>query len=97
MDSIPSNQFVVGWIDNTIKYFKKNGIQVPETLNIPQQLNYKHFTGRFYKETLVGDLKNAPERYPWPLFIKPKVIKKFASGVLKNPKDIKIIFQMKYF
>lgn len=91
VDSIPSNQFVVGWIDNTIQYFEQNGIEVPEALNIPNQLNYKHFTGRFYKQVRAGELKNNPKKYQWPLFIKPKVIKKFASGVLSKPDSIKVI------
>jgi hypothetical protein len=91
VDSIPSNQFVVGWIDNTIQYFEANDINVPPALNIPPKLNKKDFTGRFYKEVRAGELKNNPEKFQWPLFIKPKVIKKFASGVLSKPNDIKVI------
>lgn len=91
IDRIPKNQFVIGWIDNTIKYLNQSGIKVPTALNIPAELNTYEFTKRNCDTTSIWDLKNKTDKYQWPLFIKPLVIKKFASGVLKNPKDIKII------
>lgn len=87
------NHLVIAWIDNTISFFEKNGIKVPEALNIPLQLHKptQFLGGRVVTETTARYLKEYPERFTWPLFIKPKIIKKFASGVLSKPDSIRVI------
>ena len=83
VDSIPKNQFVIAFVETTIKYFELNGIKYPTPLNIPEEL--KKYAKRETKNAYLSDIISYPEIYKFPLFIKPaNKLKACPSGVVKE-------------
>jgi hypothetical protein len=94
IDSIPKNQFVIAFVENTIKYFDRTGIKYPSPLNIPEELmSYAKREIRY--STLDFFIANAhnPAHFNFPIFIKPAhKLKGCPSGVLKKPTDVALLF-----
>lgn len=90
IDTVPFSKdiVVVAFIEDSIKYFKDNNIEIPKPLNIPKELWKDEYLLRYIyidsfqalKETAWQDL---------PKFVKPvDQVKQFSSGILTNPYTI---------
>lgn len=89
---IPKNQFVVGDIDTTIKYFNKTGIKVPSPLNIP--FDIEKYAKRDTLIVYLHELLDSPINFKFPLFMKPHdTLKGCPSGVLtKGDNNMRALF-----
>jgi hypothetical protein len=84
---IGDNIIVVGSVESTISFFKRNKINIPKPLNIPEEL--KMFLGRDIQITTMGEFRNNPTL---PIFIKPyDKIKSFPSGVVNYKSTINLL------
>ncbi len=84
IDEVPAKptNLVVGFVEDTLKYFEKLGIPKMDALNIPFQL--QNYCGRTIEYTTIG-LAKALDYYP--IFVKPVITKQFVAGVLKGKED----------
>lgn len=75
---------VVGYIEDTIKYFQLHNIQYPSPMNIPDGLNYPSIVGRrVFKSVPFKEVREICEELKWErVFIKPAdKLKGFTAGV----------------
>lgn len=86
----PKNIILVGPIDDTIEYFKRNNIIVPEALNIPTCLY--PFCKRYVRKGIINDFVKSND-LGLPVFVKPLELKKFSAGVLTKQKSIDTFFK----
>jgi hypothetical protein len=85
---ISPNNIVVAYIEDTIKYFKNLGVDIPKAINIPKELI--KYTKRNIRYMTMGEFKNDPQI---PVFVKPnKFAKEFVSGVIKKSDSKKYFF-----
>lgn len=80
----PDN-IVIGFIEDTIAYFDKHGVNYPKPLNIPINI-HEAYVGRKIRHSFpihkVMDLKG-------PIFIKPaNRVKEFSAGVIQDPSKL---------
>lgn len=89
IEEVPATKFniVIGPIEDTISYWKRIGVEAPEALNVP--LSLRAYTERYIVYTTMKGVRNKTE---FPFFIKPKKIKAFIPGVVKNEKELNIFF-----
>ena len=91
IEEVPKNQFVVCFIEDTIKYLELAGIEIPIPLNIPEEL--MKYTNREINTANLQDIISQPELFIFPIFIKPYAkLKAFSSGVLSKPTGLSLIF-----
>jgi len=89
IEEVPISRYniIVGFIEETSKYFKKLGIETPLSLNIPSEI--RHYAGRKISETTMGEFR---KDNTYPIFAKPNgLAKEFVAGVIKKTED-KILF-----
>lgn len=84
----PWDILVVACVEDTIKYFKKVGINVPNSINIPDSI--RHFISRsLYYMTLEHFKDFEKER---PMFVKPAFqTKAFPSGVIRKRNNLGLL------
>lgn len=87
------NVVLVSDIDDTLEYFKRNLINIPSALNIPEKLNSMEFLKR--KVTKM-DIDEDFKALDLPVFIKPLRVKKFESGVAKKKETINWLYNSYY-
>lgn len=89
IEEVPASKYniLVGCIEDTEKFLAKLGIDVPEALNIP--LSLRSFTGRW---VLYTTMKGVRAGTSFPFFIKPKRLKRFIPGVVKDNRELGIFF-----
>ncbi len=86
INEVPANKksMIIGFIDDTVKFFEKLEIEIPKPLNIPDSLNSDFY---LYRKI---EIKTLEEFYKdWngecKIFIKPyDKVKLFAGGVISN-------------
>lgn len=74
----PTN-IVVGFIEDTNKYFEKLGIPPKRNFNVPYDL--RPYAGRALYYTSMWEVRNHPH---FPIFVKPVYAKRFVAGVIKS-------------
>ena len=80
------DNIAVDWIEDTYKYFEKNGISVRKSLNIPEEL-------KKFRKVEFMKMKDFLLDTRVPIFIKPDgKAKSFPSGVVKNNSNKKLLF-----
>lgn len=90
IDKVPKDKrcVIVGCIEDTVKWMKSVGIEVPKPLNIPEEL--MDYTKREIKIMTMAEFKKTATV---PLFVKPyDELKKFPSGVLRSQSSINTFF-----
>lgn len=88
IDEVPvdKNHLIVGSIENTLSYFNKLGINIPEPIHMPNEL--QKLSGRETYITTVDQLRTYDEN-KFPLFAKANIeYKKFIPGPIKNKKEV---------
>lgn len=82
------NVILIGYIQDTIKYFESIGIPVPHPLGIPDEI--KEFTKRNTKVMTMGEFKKTTDL---PIFVKPySKLKEFMAGVIKKESSRRELF-----
>lgn len=83
---------VVGPIEDSVIYFERLGVDVPEPLNIPESLRSVKYLGRTIHFTTLGVMRNS--EIVAPAFIKShKKLKLFPSTVITNQFDLNLVTQ----
>ena len=92
-DAYGLQPMVVGWIEDTEKYFEKllNKNRRPFPLNIPKELHQPQFLERNVKIMTLGEFKQGTEI---PIFVKPfEKLKYFKSGVITKSSSRRELFE----
>jgi hypothetical protein len=77
---------VVGFIEDTIEYFKNLGVVVPSAMNVPPELS--KYAKRGISYVTMAELKQLTK---FPIFAKPNLVaKEFVAGVIRNKADIEL-------
>lgn len=88
IEDVPKDAMVVGFIEDTRKFFEIIGFKEPRPLGIPEEL--KEYIGRKIEIKTLGEFKNDTQL---PIFVKPyDKLKTFPSGVIKNASSRKMLF-----
>jgi hypothetical protein len=91
-DKVPLNKFniIVSGVNNTIKRLKDLGIEPPNALNIPEELNKYHFLNRKVRKITFEKFKKEVEDdwITFPVFIKPDgYAKQFVAGPVSKKEN----------
>jgi len=78
---------VLAYIEDTIKYFKRLGVKVPDPIHIPEVL--LPYCQREVTHTTLGEAKKLRNL---PLFIKSYDLKLFPSGVIQKDSSYDLLF-----
>ena len=82
---------VVGYIEDTIKYFENNNIEYPKPLNIPDELNDALFLKRHAKVIKFKKAKTVTTS----IFIKPhNKLKSFDAGVVSSGSKLNYLLEL---
>lgn len=90
---VPKGQLVVSFVEDTIKYFERCGIEVPKPLNIPYELNKPEYIGsdRGYTVMKLSEFQENDVRLP--VFVKSaNKTKLFPAGVIQHKSSKKDLF-----
>lgn len=87
IDMVPRNRntMLVGWVEDTVKFFNDMNFNVPLNLTIPDVLHKEKYLKRNVQFIdNFDDLK----RITKPFFIKPQKVKAFEHGLVLNTHDL---------
>jgi hypothetical protein len=87
IDLVPRNRetMVVGWVEDTIKFFQDMNYNVPLDLTIPNVLHKEKFLKR---NVIMVNTFDELKRITKPFFIKPQFVKAFDHGLILNTHDL---------
>lgn len=92
IDDVPldiKNIILVGCIEDTQLYFKRNNVSIPEALNIPKELYL--YCQRYVRIGTINDFVTSND-LGIPVFVKPLRLKEFPAGVVTKQKSINTFF-----
>ena len=78
---------IIGYIEDTQKYFKRLGVKIPDPIHIPEIL--LPYCQREVKHTTLGEAKKERKL---PLFLKSYDLKLFPSGVISSKSSYDLLF-----
>lgn len=76
------SNIVVGCIEDTKIYFDKLGVNIPDPLDIPKELNIRDICGRWFLQGTMKNLRSNEVAFPY--FMKSSKLKGFVPGVVTN-------------
>lgn len=91
IEEVPANKqsLVVACIEETIKFFERLKVEVPDPLNIPYSI--KDFAKRKIEIKTLGEFKKETEL---PIFVKPySKLKEIPAGVITKKSSRELLFQ----